>query len=81
MIKRLFNDGWICNGSAVTLPYDAMIRETRKADNPRTEERFDEGTYTTYYGTALAAVRVRENTAVRVSDGQNETDCAISVGG
>ena len=47
--------------------------------NPRTEERFDEGTYTTYYGTALAAVRVQENTVVKVSGGNQTTQCAISV--
>ena len=47
--------------------------------NPRTEERFDEGTYATYYGTALAAVRVNENTTVTVSDGQESASCKICV--
>ena len=47
--------------------------------NPRTEERFDEGTYTTYYGTALAAVRVRENTIVTVTDGTETVQTAITV--
>ncbi|MGM9605838.1 MAG: DUF4982 domain-containing protein, partial [Faecousia sp.] len=37
--------------------------------NPRTEERFDEGSYTTYYGKALAAIRVGKCTAIVVSDG------------
>lgn len=37
--------------------------------NPRTEERFDEGSYTTYYGRALAAVRVGKDTTVTVTDG------------
>ena len=37
--------------------------------NPRTEERFDEGSYTTYYGKALAAVRVGQCTALIVTDG------------
>ena len=37
--------------------------------NPRTEERFDEGSYTTYYGKALAAVRVGKCTAIIVTDG------------
>lgn len=37
--------------------------------DPRTEERFDEGSYTTYYGKALAAVRVGNNTIVTVTDG------------
>lgn len=47
--------------------------------NPRTEERFDEGTYTTYYGVALAAVRVNENTVVAVTDGTETVTAAISV--
>ena len=47
--------------------------------NPRTEERFDEGTYTTYYGTALAAVRVQENTVVMVSDGKQTAKAVICV--
>ena len=29
-----FNDSWICNGTCVHLPHDAMIHEIRKADNP-----------------------------------------------
>ena len=45
--------------------------------NPRTEERFDEGTYTTYYGTALAAVRVNGNTTITVTDGKNTVEAAI----
>lgn len=28
-----FNDDWTCNGKSVTLPYDAMIHESRSADN------------------------------------------------
>ena len=47
--------------------------------NPRTEERFDEGTYTTYYGVALAAVRVNGNTTVTVTDGKETTKATISV--
>ena len=47
--------------------------------NPRTEERFDEGTYTTYYGVALAAVRVNGNTTVTVTDGEETTKATISV--
>lgn len=47
--------------------------------NPRTEERFDEGTYTTYYGTALAAVRVYENTTVTVTDGTETVQTVITV--
>lgn len=35
--------------------------------NPRTEENFDEGTYTTYYGTALAAVRAGASGKMKVS--------------
>lgn len=40
--------------------------------NPRTEERFDEGVYTTYYGVALAAVRVKENTTVKITAADGE---------
>lgn len=47
--------------------------------NPRTEERFDEGTYTTYYGTALAAVRVNRNTTVTVTDGKETVRTVIAV--
>ena len=47
--------------------------------NPRTEERFDEGTYTTYYGAALAAVRVNENTTVTVTDGSETAQTTITV--
>ena len=46
--------------------------------NPRTEERFDAGTYTTYYGAALAAVRVNGNTTVTVTDGKESTQTVIS---
>ena len=41
--------------------------------NPRTEECFTEGTYTTYYGMALAAVRVEKDTIVKVSSDDGET--------
>ncbi len=34
--------------------------------NPRTEERFDAGIYTTYYGIALAAVRVGEGGSTKI---------------
>lgn len=34
MIKTAFNENWRCNGAAVTLPHDAMIREPRAAGNP-----------------------------------------------
>ncbi len=47
--------------------------------NPRTEERFDEGTYTTYYGVALAAVRVNGNTTVTVTDGKETAKATITV--
>ena len=47
--------------------------------NPRTEERFDEGTYTTYYGAALAVVRVSENTTVTVTDGSETVQTTITV--
>ena len=34
MKKTSFNDNWLCNGQPVTLPHDAMLHETRKANNP-----------------------------------------------
>ncbi len=49
--------------------------------NPRTEERFDAGEYTTYYGRALAVIRAGASGAVRVrvSDGINSTESAIMI--
>lgn len=32
MKKTLFNDGWVCNGKAVTLPHDAMLHGQRRPD-------------------------------------------------
>jgi len=46
--------------------------------NPRTEERFDAGEYTTYYGRALAAVRVNGNTTVTVCGEKHKTECTIT---
>ena len=43
--------------------------------NPRTEEQYHTGTFTTYYGRALAVVRVNGNCTVAVTDGK-ETVCA-----
>lgn len=46
--------------------------------NPRTEERFDSGVYTTYYGRALAVVQAGQSGAVKLTiqdDQQNE--CGI----
>lgn len=47
--------------------------------NPRTEENFDEGTYTTYYGTALAAVRVEKDCTITVTDGKETVKAEIAV--
>ena len=47
--------------------------------NPRTEENFDEDTYTTYYGKALAAVRVEKDCIVAVTDGKETVTAEISV--
>ena len=47
--------------------------------NPRTEENFDEGTYTTYYGKALAAVRVEKDCVISVTDGSETVKAAITV--
>ena len=38
--------------------------------NPRTEESFLTGTYTTYYGSAMAVIRKKENTILYVTDGE-----------
>ena len=49
--------------------------------NPRTEERFDAGSYTTYYGKALAAV-LAENVGelkINVSDGLQESQTTIKI--
>ena len=47
--------------------------------NPRTEERFDAGTYTTYYGTALAAIRVNGNATITVTDGKETVKTLVKV--
>ena len=47
--------------------------------NPRTEENFDEGTYTTYYGAALAAVRVEKDCTITVTDGKETVTAEIPV--
>ncbi len=47
--------------------------------NPRTEENFDEGTYTTYYGKALAAVRVETDCVISISDGKETVKAEIAV--
>lgn len=48
--------------------------------NPRTEEKFDDGAYTTYYGHALAAVKVKDKTVkINVSDGGNNYSSSIEV--
>ncbi len=49
--------------------------------NPRTEECFDSGEYTTYYGHALAVVRVGERGVVRVriSDGIDSAENTIRI--
>ena len=49
--------------------------------SPRTEERFDAGEYTTYYGHALAVIRAGGpgRMTVTVTDGQNTVQKSISV--
>ena len=49
--------------------------------NPRTEERYDAGEYTTYYGRALAVIRAGApgKVTVTVTDGQNTVQKSISV--
>ncbi|MBO7405030.1 MAG: glycoside hydrolase family 2 protein, partial [Clostridia bacterium] len=48
--------------------------------NPRTEERFDAGEYTTYYGRALAVVRVGESgkTGISATDGKETAKAEIT---
>ncbi len=49
--------------------------------NPRTEERFDAGEYTTYYGRALAVVRAgsTDTLTIKVTDGKNTAEASIPV--
>lgn len=50
--------------------------------NPRTEDRFDAGEYTTYYGNALAVIRVTDARAVTIkakTAGGEQTSCSIPV--
>ena len=49
--------------------------------NPRTEERFDFGSYTTYYGRALAVVQVEDSeVTVTVTDGIKTAATSIAAG-
>lgn len=50
--------------------------------NPRTEDRFDTGEYTTYYGNALAVIRVTDANAVTVyakTEDGSLAECRIPV--
>jgi hypothetical protein len=49
--------------------------------NPRTEERFDAGEYSSYYGRALAVVRAgsTDTVTIRVTDGTNTAEACIPV--
>lgn len=49
--------------------------------NPRTEERFDSGEYTTYYGRALAVVRAGDGGEVTVtaSDGRESVSAVLPI--
>ena len=47
--------------------------------NPRTEERFDTGSYTTYYGRALAVVRAGDRDKVKVTAGDGETFASVAI--
>lgn len=49
--------------------------------NPRTEERFDAGAYTTYYGRALAVVRAGTGGSIRitVSDGAQQAATELPI--
>ena len=47
--------------------------------NPCTEEQYHTGTFTTYYGRALAIVRVLGNTTITVTDGKETAKAEIAV--
>ena len=49
--------------------------------NPRTEERYDSGSFTTYYGQALAVVRAGKSgsTIISVTDGEQTKLIEIAV--
>lgn len=50
--------------------------------NPRTEDRFDAGEYTTYYGNALAVIRVTDANVVTVqakTEDGSWVECRIPV--
>lgn len=47
--------------------------------NPCTEEQYHTGSFTTYYGRALAIVRVQGNTTITVTDGKETYKAEIAV--
>ena len=47
--------------------------------NPCHEEQYHTGSFTTYYGRALAVVRVTDDTTVSVTDGKYSASAEISV--
>lgn len=49
--------------------------------NPRTEERYDSGSFTTYYGQALAIIRAGQagTVTLSVTDGQQTATAAVAV--
>lgn len=47
--------------------------------NPCTEEQYHTGSFTTYYGRALAVVRVKEETTVIITDGSQMTTAVIAL--
>ena len=49
--------------------------------NPCTEEQYHTGSFTTYYGRALAVVRVKEPVTVTVTDGKQTAVAAIALAG
>lgn len=72
-----------CNADrALTLAVEGGTLLGFGSANPRTEERFDEGVYTTYYGRALAAIKCTAAGTVRIfvrdADG-NETAAELKV--
>lgn len=49
--------------------------------NPRSEERYDTGSHTSYYGRALAVIRAGNDSEITVTvwDGQEQTEAKIPI--
>ena len=49
--------------------------------NPRTEERYDSGSFTTYYGRAMAVIRAKagKQVVISASDGKQQAQAFVAV--